>query len=254
MNKLFRQAVFDYRRYSDKKNILVYQMGKVGSSSLEASLNHAVHTHTLYGNSPCNVGELQRKPGIKGWLLRQIKFFLRRRFLLSRDEVKIITVVRDPVKRNFSMFFQELSYWVVDYINKNDPDMRYIDKNFLYDVYRESFDHYYCLEWFDKEIKRLTGIDVLNSDFDKSSGYGLYTKDKFKLLVLKAENIDANYEVIRQFVGEEFEVKRVNDSAGKWYNPVYKDFNIGSDVLSDSECLLALKKSDFSKHFGYKYD
>ena len=105
-----------------RNKIFIYQMGKVGSTSLEESIENSVHMHTLYSNSECWVREAQ----LWGLLspLQKIKRYvgskLDRMIIRSNNEVKIITLVRDPVARDVSMFFQRLPYWYTHYLNANN--------------------------------------------------------------------------------------------------------------------------------------
>jgi hypothetical protein len=229
-------------------------MGKVGSSSLELSISNSVHLHSLFGHSPCLVGENQRWPGLKGRVVRYVQSLVRRYALSKRREIKIITLVRDPVKRNISMFFQELPYWIVDYINRHNPDMRQADFEFLLDVYRFSFDHDYCLNWFDWELKRLTGIDVLSDGFDAEKGFELYEHGKYKVLCLRAESLSSVKDHICDFVGYQYDDFRTNDASNKWYGEVYSKFISNKKVvysLPESEKVL---NSRFAEVFGYSYD
>src|SRR5690606_28636264 len=144
---------------SSSNAVLVYQMGKVGSSSISESLSKSAHMHTLYGNPPCKVLLDMERRGI--WKLLGIIYdFLRRTTIRFRREVKIITVIRDPIERNVSMFFQDFPFWYIAYRKDNQSVSRFSDSSLIEDMYEDVFPHSYVDSWFDKEIKRLTGIDV----------------------------------------------------------------------------------------------
>lgn len=247
--RLLNEGIKDYKKYKNSE-VLIYQMGKVGSSSLEKSIENSVHLHTLYANSPCWVGEEQRNSGIKRKMIRWIKLLSRRMALKASKEVKIITVVREPKERNISMFFQEFCYWMVSYINKYNPDMRYVDNDFIFDVFEKSFDHNYYDNWFDKEIYRLTGIDIFSMNFDAEKGIGVYKNGKYKLMVLKMEKIEENKAEIERFIGKEVDLKRVNDGGVKWYKDLYKDFKMRVEY-KEMNSLKRVSNSKTARHFGY---
>ncbi len=173
--------------------------------------------------------------------------FLKRRAIKSRDKIKIITLVRDPYSRNVSMFFQDIAHWIYNYIGQDNHDIRDDNDNFLFDVYLDSFDHEYTDSWFDKEILRFTGIDVF-SDKMPENGAKIYRKDKVELLVLKAEQLNQNIEIIKEFVGVDFELKNSNVGDKKWYSSLYKEFKENANV-NLSEYKRKIKDSKIHKHF-----
>jgi len=214
-----------------RNKIFIYQMGKVGSTSLEESIENSVHMHTLYSNSECWVREAQ----LWGLLspLQKIKRYvgskLDRMIIRSNNEVKIITLVRDPVARDVSMFFQRLPYWYTHYLNANNYGKisRADGDEIIHESFNKSFDHDYSVTWFDKEIKRFTGIDVMEMEFNKDKGFGIAKRGKFSLLVLTLEKMEENHAsgVIEEFVGQKFSlVKGRNEGGNKWYSDVYKRF------------------------------
>ena len=216
------------KKYRNK--IFIYQMGKVGSTSLEASIENAVWTHTLYNNGPCWVRDAQLWATLNP--LQKIKRYvgpmLDRMVIRSNKEVRIITLVRDPVARDVSMFFQRLPYWYTHYLNaNNDGEISRSDgDDIIHESFDKSFDHDYSITWFDKEIRRLTGIDVMQMDFDKNKGFGIAKKKNFSLLVLTLEKMEENHAagVIETFAGQQFSLVRENDGENKWYADIYKRF------------------------------
>ena len=246
--------ISDYNKFSRDSSLLIYQPGKVGSVALESSIEDSVHVHTFYGNSPCWVAAKYRSPGILGFTKSKVKFWFRRFAIAKRKRTKVISVVRDPLSRNISMFFQELAFWIICYQLKYDPDMRHIDEEFLLDVFSKAFDHEYINNWFDKEIKKLTGIDVLSEGFDKDRGYSIYSNANFDLLVVKIEHLEDLTEVIRNFSGKSVDLEKHNDSSRKWYGPIYKGFKSMLFNQCDRDFFVQMYDSRYSKVFGYEFD
>ena len=155
-----------YRRImssSESDAVLVYQMGKVGSTSLTASIEGAVHLHTLYANPPCKELLKLERATLPMKVLGFFYDLIRQYAVKLRKEVKIITVIRTPVERNVSMFFQDLPYWYVKYKRSNPDVSRFSNGGDIEAMYEDVFPHSYPDEWFDKEIKRLTGCLLYTS-------------------------------------------------------------------------------------------
>ena len=217
----FRNGYHRVFSASSSSSVLIYQMGKVGSSTLGESIPGATNMHTLYGNPPCKVlFDLERR-GI--WsVLGYFYDLLRQLAIKFRKEVKIITVIRDPIARNISMFFQDFPYWYIEYARRNRRVNRFSDDAVVEAIYEKVFPHDYVDTWFDREIKRLTGIDVYTDPYDKDEGYQSYVKGRYKLLLVEMHSIERNWSVIEDFVGRELSRINTNIGENKWYGPIYK--------------------------------
>lgn len=245
LERLFKR----FRLFLNEESVFVYQMGKVGSTALEQSIEGAQHFHTLYMNGPCDASDRRLYRGVGGFLRHWLRDFIKRLALALRRDVKIITVVRDPVDRNISMFFQGLTFWIDEYIERHDKETRFSDMQWLHKVYEVSFCHGYCEAWFDKEIKKLSGIDVFSEPFDVQKGYALFSRGKYKVLVLRMEDIERNVSVISEFVERKVELKRTNEAERKWYSSVYREFKKSFDHKRD--CVRKIADGRLARHFGY---
>jgi hypothetical protein len=214
----------DWKIFSDEKNILIYQMGKVGSTSLEETIPGSIHVHSLYGNWPCHVFFEQRRKGIWRKIRGAAYDAFRRIALHRRKKIRIITLVRDVHTRNVSMYFQNLQHWLYKYAEKYKYDNRFESMQNLYDAFEKVFDHDYALEWFDKEIKNFTGIDIFKHEFDKEKGWLRIDEGKYDILIIKLEKLNELWNVVEDYAGVQLELKTVNNSEDKWYNSVYKKF------------------------------
>ena len=202
-------------------SILVYQMGKVGSTTLVESIPGAVHLHTLYINPPCKELLKIERPD---FFMKMVGFcydLLRQFAVKFRKDVKIITVIRNPIERNVSMFFQDLPYWYVKYRRLCPNASRFSDVDVIQDMFEKVFPHEYPDLWFDKEIKRLTGIDVYSTGYDAELGYLKLEKGKYKVLLLEMTKINDRVDVIEEFLGYKIDLVNVNVGNKKWYAPLY---------------------------------
>ena len=94
-----------------REPVLVWQMGKVGSSTIVNSLHQArfdgavFHVHVLSG-ALIGRGELFKKAVRQGTVAYLYNVALRELLCGGNRRWKIISLVREPVGRNISAFFQ----------------------------------------------------------------------------------------------------------------------------------------------------
>lgn len=222
-----------FRRYRDENTILIYQMGKVGSTSLAKALgDRAIQIHNFYpSNEPCS-----RRPSyrLRKKLLHWAFYHVIRRGIRRRKTLKIITLVRDPIGRNVSMYFHDLHYWLAYYFSEVRPDrVGREDMTTLIDCFRETFDHDYPLDWFDKELKRLAGIDVYEHAFDRATGCSRIDKDGVSLLIVQTEKLRECWHLVEEFCGHKLELREDNRGARKWYGNSYAAFLEAYSVSAD---------------------
>ena len=125
------------------ETVLIYQMGKVGSTTLENAIPNSLHLHSLFNNPPCPVRAQLRERSLVTRLRRRMGDRYKASVIRSRSLTKIITLVRDPFERNLSMYFQDLPYWVSAYLELNPERMRDEGFELLFDAFSETFPHEY---------------------------------------------------------------------------------------------------------------
>jgi hypothetical protein len=254
--------------------VIVYQMGKVASSAVRnALLLHGVrpvlHLHSFFPLRDLDAKTAPVDEGLRGALGREVaqaqrvyqeaswrkKLELRYREKIYNELVyrqtvepnkrtRFITLVRDPVAANLSMFFQIFEeYAGVPYT----PDAFTIQQ--LTDLFLERYDHSRPLTWFDAELKPMIGIDAYASDFPTDEGSCVLHRDEFDLLILQAELDDASKEkAISSFLGlEGFRMLRSNVAGDKVYADQYRATR---DAIRIPEKMLEpLYGSKYAQHF-----
>jgi hypothetical protein len=238
--------------------IVIYQMGKVGSTALRASLSRNSLVFQLHSLLPAKV-EYIRQQLIRQGLgvpvhIGQSQYFLDK-YLVSGEPLTIICPIRHPLDRNISAFFQQLSTncllrsdlreglgiskailtlrnlpipyeykcLLVDLFTQGN-----VTKNidYLSHYFKTSFSHRTPLDWFDLELKPALGIDVYKTPFNLEAGHQEYTNGNVRLLIFRSELADHLKEhVISEFVG--FPVaglSREHTTADKIYSNTYKKF------------------------------
>lgn len=252
MNSILSRAmeiVYDYNKSSD---YFIYQMGKVGSTALEKSLSRSKHFHSLYGSGPCYVYVEQTRKGVLKKLRRTFGDALKRFAIKRKEKIKIITIVREPIGRSFSMFFQDLPYWLYSYIGRYGVDTRDEGLDILVDAYWKAFDHKYYDSWFDCELKRFTGIDVFEYPFNFDLGFVTIKNQKFEVFVTRSEDLGkfSVIEGLKEFCDTDISINPTNIGEKKWYSSVYKKFR--SEIEINETQFKRFFDCKTSKHFYNK--
>ncbi|MHA7865789.1 putative capsular polysaccharide synthesis family protein, partial [Flagellimonas marinaquae] len=138
------------------RTVLVYQMGKVGSSSV----NHSIGA--VYPGYCFQIHRFSSDHRYIGEVYRQ--------YYQNKIPLKIISMVREPIERNISAFFQ----WNKS-INSTEFQKEKVDMEGLMASFLEKFNHQRPLEWFDKNIYKHFNIDVFNREFPER-GYDIFVR------------------------------------------------------------------------------
>ena len=228
--------------------VIVYQMGKVGSGSISYSLlGHGIrpihHAHQLNPDHIRRLNEQRADRGLDGYEKDQVNIQLHEDIIAPRKRSRYITLVRDPVSRNLSAFFENLDRWL-----SISPYDEIPETDALLEYFLEVYDHDVPLTWFDREPKRTLGIDVFASEFSTDRDYAQYDNGPFSLLLMKCELPDATKEdAVHDFIGlSDFSIRRRNVGSQKWYADAYKAAKTSTLPVSYVDRLC---DTDFTRHF-----
>jgi len=251
--------------------ILLLQMGKVGSKSVQAGLEALdlrrpiYHAHFLSEERTARTEQQRRKffrTERYAYLMRPwLNQFLLRTFRREdRDKTwKLITLTREPVGRNISAFFENLDvveretageYEITsDYYGIDPTVVTVQDVGTLAELFFTRATHDSPVRFFDREIRDIFGIDVIRSGFPIDKGYEIYKADRVELLVIRLESLaDVAAPAFREFLGiEDFQLVNSNIGAKKVYAPLYSAFK--RHVVIDSDYAAKLYDSDYMRTF-----
>ncbi|MEM1240674.1 MAG: putative capsular polysaccharide synthesis family protein [Cyanobacteria bacterium P01_H01_bin.26] len=228
---------------SDDK-IVIYQMGKVGSTSVWRSLESLglerpiYHIHSLTAaNIQRNLNRAQTNfPTFRAIYSELIQAeYLRSQ--LDRGHGKspwhVITLVRDPMAKTLSSFFQALEVELhggADY-RKGSPTgaQQQVVETVLtrfYETYVNNPNRQHPFDWFDRELKSNLGMDVLAEPALGEKSYHIYKNGRAKVLLLKLESLASSAQpAFQEFLGlEDFQLTSSNIRAQKQYGSLYQDF------------------------------
>lgn len=174
--------------YNANANIFVYQMGKVGSVSIQVALREK-GLHTLHGHwIQTEKGEY---PTTKKALVNDIKIGKR------KEGWKVITPIREPMARNISAFFQRIEQYYPKY-------RRYKYNKDVLDAFINTYNHNWPDLWFEKELMNVFEFDVYSEPFNYEKGYHIYKVKHGEVLIIRledAERVLSN--AMEEFLGKE---------------------------------------------------
>jgi hypothetical protein len=157
---------------------------------------------------------------------------------------KVITLVRDPIANNISMFFE-----VFNQYTDNQRDLASYELDELTELFLQRYIHSRPLTWLDVELKRTLGIDVYHHEFPKEKGYAVIQRGVLQLLILKCEIPDSVKEqAIGGFVGiDDFKMLKSNVAADKAYAQQYERFK--KTIRIPDAYIDRMYDSKFARHF-----
>ncbi|TVS78019.1 hypothetical protein FPZ47_23160 [Mycobacterium helveticum] len=204
--------------------LFVFQMGKVGSTTHEETLEARYRYYHLHLLENFNA---TYEPYRVGRRAKGAEYF------------DIITATRDPLARKISCFFQNLA------VNQENPTAEYpfcfksVDAALNAGMY-ELVDRFHAwddgipqaTEWFDRHFEPATGIRIYDHGFDPEKGWQIFREGKWRVLVLRFEDLHKNHlDALNQFVveryGESSRIDRLrpaNLSSRKWYFDLMNEF------------------------------
>ncbi len=241
--------------------VIIYQMGKVGSTTIHASLEEAslpfpiYKVHFLSDEGMAHAVEFHQKTLKIPWENTphiQTSEFLRDKIQTEPDHKwKVITVVREPIMREVSEFFQYLHSMYPELLDEHGN----IEKERAIKLLQTRLMFYnpeknYTCRWFDMEIKGMFGLDVFAHPFDTAKGFSIIQHGSVDLLILRLEDLNRNFsEAIGQFLALDSPLEIVKSNVrseqkrGSTYEQVRQEL-----TLRESICR-KIYASTYARHF-----
>ena len=240
--------------------VLIYQMPKIGSQTIEASLLHYSFPHGIrrcHYLSPALNGSVRRGVRAKGpepaWKrdaqaqLRaagEISRAIRLRRFLSAfgcvPRLEVITGVRELIGLVVSSLFENYLYF--------EPTVEAM----TVERCRKALLHPKTLlslrDWFDLELKRFVGIDVFQTAFPTEQGYAVYENRFARVLVYRFEILDRLPALLQEFL--DWDVPTLMESnigAKKVYAEQYR--HVRENLRLPEEFVTSLYGDKMMRHF-----
>ena len=201
-------------------------MGKVGSSSIQSSLRRhkelASFQFHRFGGSHANT--LLRSP----WRIGEVDFgaaqhevigmLMQKRMVQLDLPLKVITLVREPIGRNLSAYFQNWDYFMRLRGDRARRSAQQEVEHFL-----EAYDHQIPEKWLTGQFSDYLDVDVFSHNFDKEAGYGRIRSGTADILLMHHDLDDhLKRELISELVGLRIApLVRANEAGSKPYAAIY---------------------------------
>jgi hypothetical protein len=263
----------------DNPPILVYQMGKVGSTSVSFTLkqlglpNPIYHVHQLtyeginrtIEKTKQRLKKNRKSPHLDDrnkmytdlylkYIIRHLKNNrnLRKRIEKNLEKIpwKILTLVRDPVMREVSNFFSGFHRHPELMDNKGqllkEKSLRFLEESF---AGKFNNPKNWVLTWFDEEFKKVFGLDVYQFPFSPKKGYSIINSENMRILIIKLERLNQCFgPAIFEFLGKK-EVKLIDRNVAKkrFYYSTYK--YVLDHISLDHDLCQKIYSSKYARHF-----
>jgi len=251
-----------------KDKVVIWQMGKVGSSTIWKSLESlhldmlVYHVHFLETNKVNEIIERDRNNFSK------LKFIYtetsQSEYLRSQLDSgiqghwNIITLVRDPVAKTLSHFFQVLEHQRrLGFDHQKEEDETLLLQTAISQFHQkhvENLNGRHPFEWFNYELKENLHFDIFSAESLSDKDYCIYNTPNAKILLLKLETLNiACKAAFKDFLGiDDFTLVASNVGLQKRYGSLYRRFL--DEVDLPISYLDAIYQTDLVKHFYSEFE
>lgn len=244
--------------------ICVHQMGKVGSTSVVAALQRLfpaqkIHQTHLLSDAGVLRGmewwlDQPKAPEVKmpDHLLASIELGRRLADGIEATDWHLVCLVREPLGRNVSAFFQDLHRQWLPHLpaqtqkicrrvlgvsadgqaTATDEELRMLVRD-LGTIFDTKFPHEWYDHWFDEEMRDVFGIDVFDGAFPAEQGFQVYRRGTVRLLLLRVEDLPRTFDrAVPEWLegsllgttATAWREERSNDGGTKRYADLYRTF------------------------------
>jgi hypothetical protein len=241
--------------------VLIYQMPKVGSQTIEATLRRCSFPHPIerfHSLSPAIARTIQqglssakpeedwkRDAGQQLAAIGSLRSCIRRRKLLrlcgfAVPKLEVITGVRELIGLMLASIFENYRYFAPNY------------QSLTIEKCREALLHPKTFktirEWFDLELKSYVGLDVYQKEFPQALGYSIFEKPFARVLVYRFENFEILPSILSKFLGWSVpELASSNLGSSKDYSEQYR--SVKEHLRLPADFVADLYGSRLMRHF-----
>ncbi|MCI8377472.1 MAG: hypothetical protein HFH72_03015 [Lachnospiraceae bacterium] len=229
-----RDTALNYSCLTDDNAVLVYQPGKAGSTSLWKACQQSgmktahVHTYREYSSNMQYINWCKEK--------------------CNQFRGKMIIPVREPIARDISDYFQIFGenlgviLEIYKFSNLNEGfykmfceyvlhkgDYKFQSHPITEDLYIHPRDGYlkygHQFDFFEIELNRYFGIDVMQYPFDTQKGYSVIHQNGIDIFLLQSERMNELESELGEFLGvHQFKIQLQNVGEDKQYQYLYREF------------------------------
>lgn len=240
---LYVQSYYKKRKELNGQDIVIYTLGKSGSSSIYYTLmkrypfKKFFHVHFL---SDYWIREVfPNTPHVRN--IHKAEEYFKYKNKHTDRKTKFITLVREPIGRDISGFFQNYRLMNIKIDKENFESILIQIKERGHDL---------ALNWFDTDFKNFTGYDIFDIPFNKELGYQIYIiDDKTELLIIRTDKLsDVFVEAMQKYTSITFDkLYNFNISSSKSDGDLIEQ--VKSNYYEDNNSLEVVYNSKFMKYF-----
>jgi hypothetical protein len=228
--------------------VLIYQMGKVASSTIYHALKkrndcHVFHAHLINKERQSNRRNRVTDPWSNPDRRVRTAQKLWNSIIQPKHPAKVITLIRDPFERNISAYFENSKKTTQPHTNRSD-----FIAELIHDFLQTSH-HTLATDWYQKEFNPTLGIDIFKQSFNQNLKWARYDHELYDLLVLRIDLPDSiKKHTISDFLNiKDLELNPSNQTQSKSINSIYRDFKQTIQFPKDlGESIL---NSAYTRHF-----
>ncbi|MFC3880951.1 putative capsular polysaccharide synthesis family protein [Algoriphagus namhaensis] len=240
--RFFYICFIDFQlKISDKPIILILTPGKVGSSSLYFNLkknlkNPIYHVHRI---SKLGIGQSKEehlKSDRKSLPLHLIiSEILHEKIIRNRTNLIVITVIREPISRFVSSYFQNIEF----YKNRVESSNLKINIDASLEILKENCTANICYElenWFATEIKQFFDIDVFGLELNSPC----VILKELPFIFLRLEDLQQAWPLVANELSlskDNANLKDFNVGDNKYYSSAYsqirEQFKLEEDIFEE---------------------
>lgn len=253
------RAQLKYRKARKKFNIdspiLVHQMGKVGSTSIYNALyaldldvpvyhSHVLNRFDVYADG---VRRTRVAPETDLAAIEEGRSLRRRIDSGAWRNWLVISLVRAPVPRSISGFFENVDAFVPDFWSRFERGE--VSPAELTETFQQRYRDYSVIHWFDDQIRDVFGIDVFATPFPITQGYATYQGKNARLLLVRLEDLDhCAGSALQEFLGlDAIRLERKNTGLDKTHGVLYRAFV--DQLRLSPEYIQEIHSTPYARHF-----
>lgn len=244
-----------HKKYGITDPIIVYQMGKVGSSSVYDALRDldldvpVYHAHVLnrFDVYEAGVRETRAAPGndldvlSEGRAMRRIVDSGRWRAW------SLISLVRAPIPRAVSDFFENVFAYIPDFFGRFERGEITLAE--VSETFWTRYQDFSPIHWFDDQVRDVFGIDVYAAPFPHARGFAIYQNERARLLLMRLEDLNrcAPRALDDYFGLRDLPLTVKNSASTKAHGDLYRQF--GDQLRLPDAYIQKMHSTAYARHF-----
>jgi len=235
----------------------IYQMGKVGSSTVFRTLQSlrlpvpVVHVHTLNPTKVSrNIEILRRNPGYLQEHVVTSMMLVRKQLEWGGFPCNVITLTREPVGRAISFAFQDWKRQLPEVSDLDELRPERMIELVMEKLRPKSF-HADPGQWFERELEAVFDINVMAVPYDFDQGYVKIQRSPVEVLVIRMEDLNRSLEAglasLYDLEHQDIQMRRSNVGKNKKYADLQAE--VKEQLTIPPSMSKRIWSTDYAEHF-----